>query len=123
MSGCSEAGCDAEVLARGLCARHYRASRRDRLQVELCTAPGCKRAQFCRLLCRGHYARALRGRPVEGRIQDISRGNRILSIRLPSPVVARLEAQAREEGTTANRVAVRLILASLASLAGQGSPA
>lgn len=115
MSGCGENGCGKEVLARGLCARHYRASRRDRLQGEPCTAPGCKRPQFCKLLCRGHYARALRGRPVEGRIQDISRGNRILSIRLPAPVVARLEAQAREEGTTANRVAVRLILTTLSA--------
>jgi hypothetical protein len=60
MALCSVPGCKGVVVARGLCMKHYKQSRRNNAinleeKPEHCTHPGCKAKVYSKGLCRKHY--------------------------------------------------------------------
>lgn len=60
MSLCSVPGCQNEEVAKGLCMKHYKQSRRNnRINIEEkpteCTHPGCHGKVYSKGLCRKHY--------------------------------------------------------------------
>lgn len=60
MALCSVPNCTNEEVAKGLCMKHYKQSRRNNcINIEEkpahCTHPGCKQAVFSKGLCREHY--------------------------------------------------------------------
>lgn len=60
MALCSVEGCKNEEVARGLCMKHYKQSRRNNAinteeKPECCTHPGCKGIVYSKGLCRKHY--------------------------------------------------------------------
>ncbi|MCW2674002.1 MAG: hypothetical protein JWP14_2591 [Frankiales bacterium] len=70
---CSEADCDKDVLARGLCSRHYsawqRAGKPDGHELmernrPPCSAPGCPAVSYARDHCERHYRQLLRNGEV-----------------------------------------------------------
>lgn len=60
MSLCSVPNCNNEAVAKGLCMKHYKQSRRNNaINTEekpvVCQHPGCKEAVYSKGLCRVHY--------------------------------------------------------------------
>lgn len=60
MAVCNIPGCSAEAVARGLCMRHYKQSRRNNCinikeKPVVCQYPGCSGVVYSKGLCRKHY--------------------------------------------------------------------
>lgn len=65
---CSIDGCDRERYCRGMCTKHYQASKKD--WKPPCSIAGCDTAQYARGWCRRHYDKWLKyGDPHEDRRQ------------------------------------------------------
>jgi hypothetical protein len=74
---CKIEGCDAPVLARKMCSKHYDRWRAHgnphflmiaspgTMKNSVCKVAGCGRGAYCRGYCSGHYQRFMvRGHPV-----------------------------------------------------------
>lgn len=72
MRACSVEGCGLKHMARGFCAKHYRAAQ-DAGGWGLCRVHGCNRGRVAKDMCRLHHKRALAGRPIIALADDPKR--------------------------------------------------
>lgn len=108
-STCSTSGCRRPILARGLCGRHYRLARKQRLSELPCRADACGRVPHARGYCSGHYA-ALR---ATGQYAPPAVAELPVALRVDSDVYDRLAALAQAEGVLVTRIARRLLIIAL----------
>lgn len=120
MATCTHDGCGKTILARGLCAGHYRRARVARMAGQRCRAPGCESAPNARGLCHRHYQADAKGSSIETALARLLAGGQQepetpLPVRLSPEAHARLNALAEASGELPTRTARRLLIDALAS--------
>lgn len=120
MATCNQPGCAGKILARGLCAAHYRRARAERMAGQRCRAPGCESAPHARGLCHRHYQADAKGGSVEQALARLLAGPQqepeaVVPVRLSPEAHARLRALAEANAEMPTRTARRLLLDVLTS--------
>ena len=121
MATCNQPGCAGKILARGLCAAHYRRARAERMAGQRCRATGCTTPPHARGLCQRHYLADTQGGSIEHALARLLDGPQTsapeaaLSVRLAPEAHARLRALAEANGEMPTRTARRLLLDALTS--------
>jgi hypothetical protein len=109
---CRLADCPRPAIKLGLCNKHYQRVRPARAlnpADHLCTIPGCRRRHHARGWCNLHYLRWRNHGSPEAPVQPYRNVHRpserldptvVRCIRLPRPLLARLEHRAALEGVS-----------------------
>lgn len=118
MVTCTSPNCIKPILSRGLCSAHYTQARKARMAKAPCSFRGCSEPTHARGLCQKHY----RASTQDSVTRELDRvlapaktraPEEILTIRISSEALARLQALAQVEGVLPTRVARRLLMDAL----------